>query len=902
VSTEPDRVYSAAEALDAEREHLQRAGAREADGYAALCLSGGGIRSAAFALGVIQGLAKRNVLSGFDYLSTVSGGGFAGGWLSAWLYHGTRRGDRDHVFRQLSGTNLEPGRTEAAPVAHMRAYSRYMTPELGGLSADSWTLVATMLRNVFLNWMVLLPLIAAGLLAPRVYLEMVQAFDRPLLTDIAPVISVFEPASLAQAARMSPAATWLFVVSTLLQLSGAAFMVTDLPSYGNRRRTQSDFLLYCLTPIVLGTIGLTLFWPLNVVPLPLAFIVGVSVVAGVGTWVVFGLIAGARKWRPRTWAAAAATAPIAAVGLWWLTNEPFSSGVALGPLYCTLAFPLALGSIAIANMVFVALSSNDHTEGDLEWHARYNAWIFITIIAWLSITALVFLAPLAFRSLRDFLSEQMAIESAHATGVIGGAGSLLASVLAYFLRRPDSTNATTSSAWKSVAMTLAAPVFLVLLLGAIAWANVAAVTHLYKSGKLETLHQADMGWLRLTPAGRFAGDVTAAEVVVVTVVLFLVGWVMARFVPVNTFSLHGMYRERLIRAFLGASRASGERHPNPFTGFDPSDNLPMHVLRQVGRPFHVVNTTLNRVAEKGLAMQFRKAESFTITPLHSGSSTINAYRPSDSYADDHIGGTTSGVSLGKAMAISGAAASPNMGAKSTPTLTFLMTLLNARLGVWIGNPGPSGHDTWTRGEPQLGVGPLLSELFGRTTDRNPYIYLSDGGHFENLGLLEMVRRRCRWILVSDAGCDATYTFSDLATAVRLIRLDLGIPIVFDDGMSIDASRRGEHFAVGRIQYSALDLLAEDGILIYVKATLCNNETIDVQNYAKDCPAFPHESTADQWFTEAQFESYRMLGQSSVMQVADAYPGDAGVPGYFKWAAKQSRARASQNVPHTQPVG
>jgi hypothetical protein len=902
MSSEPDRPYSAAEALEAERDHLRRAGANDAEGYAALCLSGGGIRSAAFALGVIQGLAKRNVLSSFDYLSTVSGGGFAGGWLSAWLYHGAVTADREKVFRQLSGSDLEPGRTEASPVSHMRAYSRYMTPQLGGLSADSWTLVATMLRNVFLNWMVLLPLIAAGLLAPRVYLEIVQAFDRPLLTAAAPTISIFDPATLFQAARISPAASWLFVISTLLQLCGAAFMVTDLPSYGNRRRTQSEFLLYCLTPIVLGTIGLTLFWPLNVVPLPLGFIVGVSVVAGVTTWIVFGLIAGTRKWRPRTWAAAAATAPIAGLGLWWLTTEPFSDGVSLGPLYCTLAFPLALGSIAVANMVFVALSSNDHAEGDLEWHARYNAWIFITIVAWLGVTTIVFLAPLAFRSLRDIVSEQMAIERAHATGVLGGAGSLVATVIAYFLRRPDSKDTTKTTAWTSAAMRVAIPVFLVLLLGAIAWANVIAVTRLYGSGRLAALHQANLGWLRLTPAGRFADDVTAAEVVVATTAMFVLGSVMARFVPVNTFSLHGMYRERLIRAFLGASRASGERRPNPFTGFDASDNLPMHLLKHVGRPLHVVNTTLNRVAEKGLAMQFRKAESFTMTALHSGSPALDAYRPSDRYADDRIGGASSGISLGKAMAISGAAASPNMGAKSTPTLTFLMTLLNARLGVWIGNPGLSGHHTWTRSEPQLGIGPLVSELLGRTTDRNPYIYLSDGGHFENLGLLEMVRRRCRWILVSDAGCDASYTFSDLATAVRLIRLDLGIPIAFDDGICIDATGKGEHFAVGRIQYSALDLLAEDGILMYVKATLCSNEPVDVQNYAKDCPAFPHESTADQWFTEAQFESYRMLGQSSVMQIADSYAGDGGLPGFFKWAAKQSRGRTGQILPQTESIG
>ena len=901
MNADSDRPYSCAEALEAERDHLRRAGAKDADGYSALCLSGGGIRSAAFALGVIEGLAKRNVLSAFDYLSTVSGGGFAGGWLSAWLCHAAAIGDRDKVFRQLSGTGLEKGQTEASPVSHMRAYSRYMSPQLGALSADSWTLVATMLRNVFLNWMVLLPLIAAGLLAPRVYLELVQAFDRPLMNGVAPAISILEPFTLLAAARMSPAATALLIVSVILQFGGVAYMVTDLPSYGNRRRPQSDFLLYCLTPLIVGTVGLTLFWPLNVVPLPLGFIIGVSVVAGVATWMVFGLYATTRRFRPRTWAAAAMTAPIAATGLWWLTSEPFGDGIPLGPLYCTMAFPVALASIGVSNMVFVALSSTDNVEGDLEWHSRYNAWIFITIVVWLGITTLVFFSPLAFRSLRDFLSEQMAIESAHATGIIGAAGSLVATVIAQSLRLPVSATTTRTAGWQSAAMKFAGPAFVVLLLGAIAWANAAAINRLHTAGRVAWLHDTNLGWLRRTPAGRFADDATAAEVVVVAAALVGVGFMMARFVPVNTFSLHGMYRERLIRAFLGASRASGMRRPNPFTGFDVSDNLPMHALRQSGRPLHVVNTTLNRVAEKGLAMQFRKAESFTITPLHAGSAAIDAYRPSDRYADDRLGGAPSGISLGKALAISGAAASPNMGARSTPTLTFLMTLFNARLGVWIGNPGISGRDVWTRSEPQLGVGPLVSELFGRTTDRNPYVYLSDGGHFENLGLWEMVKRRCRWILVSDAGCDASYTFSDLATAVRLIRLDFGIPIVFDDGVEIDGTGKGQHFAVGRVQYSAIDPLAEDGILLYVKATLCGNEPIDVQNYAKDSPAFPHESTADQWFTEAQFESYRTLGQSSVMLVADGYTGDAGLPGFFKWAAKHSRLRATYTSPQSQPL-
>jgi hypothetical protein len=107
--------------------------------------------------------------------------------------------------------------------------------------------------------------------------------------------------------------------------------------------------------------------------------------------------------------------------------------------------------------------------------------------------------------------------------------------------------------------------------------------------------------------------------------------------------------------------------------------------------------------------------------------------------------------------------------------------------------------------------------------------------------------------------------------------------------------------VGRIQYSAVDPLAEDGILVYVKATLSGNEPIDIQNYAKSVPAFPHESTAEQWFTEAQFESYRMLGEYSVTGIAEGYAGDAGLPGFFKWAAKQSRARATYTSPQSQPT-
>jgi hypothetical protein len=174
---------------------------------------------------------------------------------------------------------------------------------------------------------------------------------------------------------------------------------------------------------------------------------------------------------------------------------------------------------------------------------------------------------------------------------------------------------------------------------------------------------------------------------------------------------------------------------------------------------------------------------------------------------------------------------------------------------------------WRKRRLSYGAAPLLQEMFGQTTDRNPYVYLSDGGHFENLGLYEMVRRRCRLIVVSDAGCDPTYRFDDLANAIRKVRLDFGVEIDFPGGLDIAGPTVcRSRVAVGRIAYSTLDSAATDGVLLYLKAALCGDEPVDVANYAAAHPLFPHQPTTNQWFEEAQFESYRRLGVFTVMAV------------------------------------
>jgi hypothetical protein len=233
------------------------------------------------------------------------------------------------------------------------------------------------------------------------------------------------------------------------------------------------------------------------------------------------------------------------------------------------------------------------------------------------------------------------------------------------------------------------------------------------------------------------------------------------------------------------------------------------------------------------------------------------------------------------MAISGAAANPNMGYNSSPSVGFLMTLFNARLGWWLGNPGPAGDATYHLSHPRSALWPFVAEMFGLTDNEGKYVYLSDGGHFENLALYEMVLRRCRLIVLSDAAADSKFQFNDLGNAVRKIRIDLGVPIDFDEVRIFKAKpdkedpRAGEYsyWAFGRIRYSRVDKMtttdadgrtvvgeAPDGVLIYVKPTVYGDaEPRDVLQYKEAHEEFPHQSTGDQFFDEPQFESYRMLG-------------------------------------------
>ena len=214
--------------------------------------------------------------------------------------------------------------------------------------------------------------------------------------------------------------------------------------------------------------------------------------------------------------------------------------------------------------------------------------------------------------------------------------------------------------------------------------------------------------------------------------------------------------------------------------------------------------------------------------------------------------------MGSAMSISGAAASPNMGYHSSPALTFLMTVFNVRLGHW--SPNPANENNWAKHGPTFGGTYLLKELFGETEYTSPFVYLSDGGHFENLGLYELVRRRCACIVAIDAGQDGNSQFDDLGNAIRKCYADFGVVIDIHTN-----DLKSGYSVVGHITYPDAPL----GTLIYIKPRLTGSEPADLLNYKCTHPGFPHESTSDQWFDESQFESYRKLGHWIARAVLEA---------------------------------
>jgi predicted acylesterase/phospholipase RssA len=373
------------------------------------------------------------------------------------------------------------------------------------------------------------------------------------------------------------------------------------------------------------------------------------------------------------------------------------------------------------------------------------------------------------------------------------------------------------------------------------------------------------------------GDYLQITVYVVFFGSTIAAAVLSNRININDISLNDLYANRLARCFLDVQQTNG-RNDGKAQLFESELWISDLGSKQISAgntdatlsnptPFPIINTALNLTAASDLAKQERRAESFVLTPTHVGCQSLG-WR--EGFWDKLAGRGR----VSRLIAISGAAANPNMGYHSSPGVTALLTFFNVRLGWWL--PNPSLRTKFTE-RPSFLAKWMLKEFTGFTDSKDTFVNLSDGGHFENLGVYELVRRHCRLIIAVDAEADPELKFHGLGTLIRRCRNDFGIDIEID----IDPLRRDpatghsrQHCVVGTIRYDRIKdnspenkedrTLSPVGTLLYIKASLTGDENTDVVQYAERHPQFPHEPTLDQFFSESQFESYRALGHHCIL--------------------------------------
>lgn len=910
----------------------------------ALCLSGGGIRSASFCLGVIQALARKGLLRQFDYLSTVSGGGYIGGWLQQLIREARHQPDPKPEDQPDPKPEAERVRAaeavlrkhEPPALDRLRDNTNFLTPRGGVGSPDIWASVALYLRNLMHNWLVLGPVFLLAALLPilhRTTIWWVGQFDLGAVVAMA-VAALALGQSVYLVCRWVPSHCTDAMRETLEVDSG---LTRDA-------RKKLRWLQFRI-------VGGALAWAL-LLPVGLQFLLGHGwsrwFVGGAGSWGLWLLPLAHVLTMLAAYCLAWAVARIAA----WRTGRPEQedrgwrlygpnfirwvvASVGTGMVYLvamrllwagrewlvikdsvadalTLGAPLVLlGTLLSQSTFYLGLRRRAvFADLDREWLARMNGIILGIGVGWTLFATACLLIP----KLTLAVGQAQTPESYSEAAKIGAnaLGTLLSGFAASWLGKLVIGQVQSVAGSKppgqmlALALKVLPVVFVVLLFG-----FMGAVLQL-SLGRLQKWSVPLQDWLMpsvkptcnvvemlgdfdlfvsgllctaLPPYFTAPGWSVVFQLGALVVVLLPL-WMSNKFTNVNRFSLHALYRNRLTRAFLGTPRE--RRRPDPFTGFDNDDDPRLKDFRDDLCPgqrlFPVINMTLNMTTGTRTAWAERQGASFTATPLHCGSADISATRnlsakPGGAYvATERFGGQENshdtdgknkGTRLGSMMTISGAAASPHMGYNSSPAIAFLMALFNVRLGAWYPNPAVAPDAALRLAKPESSLWALLGELTGSARADTQAIYLSDGGHFDNLGVYEMIRRRCKRILVIDAGQDGKYTFFDLGMMIRKAEIDFPVRITIDpeiiptrEALKKDSALRQKTtgFARGTIEYLDENGAPNDtGVIIYVKPCLLADAPAGVKSYAADNPEFPHESTNDQWFSESQFESYRTLG-------------------------------------------
>jgi hypothetical protein len=974
----------------------------EAQDTVGLAFSGGGIRSASFNLGVLQGLASRNALWMFDYLSTVSGGGFIGAWWSAWLSREKRKAP--WIFPE--DEELEPGRraktavllhgdgtTSASPagpdgsriarredpIHFLRLFSNYLTPKRGAFSPDTWRMIAYYTRGLLFTWIVLLPLLLAVVMAGQWFYTadgltkgVAAAFlcepgsvATPQCADMVPppthmaslklrLSHLAKPAAVLATAYATATLLWLAYASSPAWLALLSFVVVGWLAQSYIAPFFSDqmhdpFYAQVMPRVVLvvalahlahmcyrllarrlgaagqspvhaaarakakgtaayyrGILGKQQAWLLRF----MGFAGALLVVAGFGHDVVDWMVNEAETWTAKAgWAGVAgalisagytvlkaipstegtggaapkgigsilvAVAPplmllVLALGLAWVSHRVLSVTTAQPDLGGVAALARVAACLAVLQVIFAIVESfrdpaapapvSSFLQRFVPQYLQPGTppadWIYLfSPRGWVRIVVLVVIAVLVWSQRDNLPAGLIALVAVPVSISMSASWAALGAIAAAGL------------------VTLA-PRTLAIALGS---ARPAALLSISSGTSL-------VGLL----GGQASTIPDSIQLIAPLWIALLIGFVicMGWLADPNLLSLHGFYKGRLSRAYLGASNTA--RGDEEITDAAPGDDVNLTAVwnHDAGAPYHLVNTTLSLVGGSDLAMSQRSAENFVLSRYACGSARAG-YRCTGEYMAGEL-------SLATAVAISGAAVSPNMGSQTpSAALALFLSLFNLRLGFWA--PTPSGR-RWSEPYARLWPFYVLRETLSNTGQIGTYCYLTDGGHFDNTGLYALVERGCRYIVVCDCGADPRPGFEDIGGAIRRCRIDFGAEIDLKIDRFVDNTTT--HVVWGTITYQPEHLLmlglpstVARGVIGWIKPAVAEGDAVDVQQYRLANAAFPQQSTADQWYDESQFESYRRLGYDSARAAFPdrtapsplpplPSPGDfAGVPPWF----------------------
>ncbi len=784
---------------EAEFEYLRRWRSRRgkseefsAQDLMGMALSGGGIRSATFSLGVMQALAHRDLLREVDYLSTVSGGGYIGAsltWLTSSVAESAYRGEgqarpQPGVERGNfpfgtddpdPGVPRHPPRGQAdGPLADavwqrrvlefLRHHGFYLTP---GEGIDALSLLGVVLRGSLLNLLVWIPLLIFLFLYGALLIGQLQQ----LLTGLHPALAwLLETPPLLERAFEA-----LLPAPPCTVLEEGVTRVVNAGSYCAEQQFRGF-----MEEILAGR--LTTLW-------------GFELFLWVGLVMLLALFLGTLAYSFLTWKKYDLS-PLRQAQ-WYQMRRRAEHESSLG-LALMVAF-LAVGTLPI-----VAISLHGWAEAA---------------------------GPLAIFTGMGLAIRQFLATARNGTRQVPG-----------------------------ILVSVAAGLF---LYGVVIVAFLAAF-------QLLPLASAGFGWRQ------------AVLLVLLLLLPLAIGW----FTNLNYISIHRYYRDRLMETFMpDLETALGDR-----TGKAAGANdTKLHQVERIAdprAPYHIVNTNVILVDSDKRKYRARGGDNFILSPLYCGSNATG-WSPTCRFMRGKM-------TLATAMAISGAAVNPNTGVGGKgPTrsrsLSLLMSLLNLRLGYWADNPRHHPAHLPNHFLPGIyAFGSILDQAWAGLNEGRRFVELSDGGHFENMALYELVRRRVGLIIVCDGGADPAFSFSDFQTTVRRIEDDFGARVVMYSGATPDDlmpepgsdsdsrypadarfSRQGH--MVGRVLYAD----GSRGFLLYLKTTLIKEVSFKVKGYAALNPDFPDQTTSDQFFDEVQFEAYRALGYRLAMQMLDdKVPADA----------------------------